>query len=212
MEGEVPGGESQLLPGVSRRPGGERDHDANTAGHTTASRASLPLCSSSSVVLHQTFIKGVPPRQKLLPTGGAALTTEEKYMAMVDRCFPDDSSECDTHDHMTGQMTRRTGRRRADSESDDVNNSAGRERLLPPPTAIHMIIQAVAEAAPPPCFFFSFRCEGGLCSAPDGDARTVSRLPAPALQERLVLLLQTAGQAGRLHLHPVRLHPTPEPR
>lgn len=41
----------------------------------------------------QTFVKGVPPRQKLLPTGGAALTTEDAYMAMVDRCFPDHSSE-----------------------------------------------------------------------------------------------------------------------
>ncbi|XP_059197796.1 protein Niban 1a [Centropristis striata] len=40
----------------------------------------------------ETFIKGVPPRQKLLPTGGAVLTTEERYMAMVDRCFPDDTS------------------------------------------------------------------------------------------------------------------------
>ncbi|XP_017291275.1 protein Niban 1a [Kryptolebias marmoratus] len=40
----------------------------------------------------QTFIKGVPPRDKLLPTGGTVLTAEEAYMAMVDRCFPDDSS------------------------------------------------------------------------------------------------------------------------
>uniref|UniRef100_A0A3Q3AC69 Niban apoptosis regulator 1a n=1 Tax=Kryptolebias marmoratus TaxID=37003 RepID=A0A3Q3AC69_KRYMA len=40
-----------------------------------------------------TFIKGVPPRDKLLPTGGTVLTAEEAYMAMVDRCFPDDSSE-----------------------------------------------------------------------------------------------------------------------
>ncbi|KAG7217542.1 hypothetical protein INR49_021397 [Caranx melampygus] len=38
------------------------------------------------------FVKGVPPRHKLLPTGGAVLTTEERYMAMVDRCFPDDTS------------------------------------------------------------------------------------------------------------------------
>uniref|UniRef100_A0A673W097 Niban apoptosis regulator 1a n=1 Tax=Salmo trutta TaxID=8032 RepID=A0A673W097_SALTR len=36
----------------------------------------------------QTFVKGVPPRHKLLPTGGTVLTTEEKYMAMVDKCFP----------------------------------------------------------------------------------------------------------------------------
>ncbi|XP_041790595.1 protein Niban 1a [Chelmon rostratus] len=40
----------------------------------------------------ETFVKGIPPRQKLLPTGGSVLTTEEKYMAMVDRCFPDDTN------------------------------------------------------------------------------------------------------------------------
>ncbi|XP_018532179.1 protein Niban 1a [Lates calcarifer] len=40
----------------------------------------------------ETFLKGVPPRHKLLPTGGTVLTTEEKYMAMVDRCFPDDTN------------------------------------------------------------------------------------------------------------------------
>lgn len=40
----------------------------------------------------ETFVKGVSPRQKLLPTGGAVLTTEEKYMAMVDKCFPDDTN------------------------------------------------------------------------------------------------------------------------
>ncbi|KAI3369141.1 hypothetical protein L3Q82_026093, partial [Scortum barcoo] len=40
----------------------------------------------------ETFLKGVPPRQKLLPTGGTVLTTEESYMAMVDKCFPDDTS------------------------------------------------------------------------------------------------------------------------
>ncbi|XP_042369125.1 protein Niban 1a [Plectropomus leopardus] len=39
----------------------------------------------------ETFVKGIPPRQKLLPTGGTVLTTEEKYMAMVDKCFPDDT-------------------------------------------------------------------------------------------------------------------------
>eukprot|EP00064_Thunnus_orientalis_P017775 superscaffoldBa00003869_g17861 len=42
----------------------------------------------------ETFVKGIPPRHKLLPTGGTVLTTEEKYMAMVDKCFPDDTSEC----------------------------------------------------------------------------------------------------------------------
>ncbi|KAK2835029.1 hypothetical protein Q5P01_015513 [Channa striata] len=40
----------------------------------------------------QSLVKGVPPRYKLLPTGGTALTTEEAYMAMVDKCFPDDAS------------------------------------------------------------------------------------------------------------------------
>uniref|UniRef100_A0A8C7F7R3 Niban apoptosis regulator 1 n=1 Tax=Oncorhynchus kisutch TaxID=8019 RepID=A0A8C7F7R3_ONCKI len=38
----------------------------------------------------ETFVKGVPPRHKLLPTGGTVLTTEEKYMAMVDKCFPNE--------------------------------------------------------------------------------------------------------------------------
>ncbi|KAG7265211.1 hypothetical protein CRUP_009098, partial [Coryphaenoides rupestris] len=38
------------------------------------------------------FIKGAPARHKLLPTGGTVLTTEEKYMAMVDKCFPDTTS------------------------------------------------------------------------------------------------------------------------
>uniref|UniRef100_A0A3Q3L6X6 Niban apoptosis regulator 1a n=1 Tax=Labrus bergylta TaxID=56723 RepID=A0A3Q3L6X6_9LABR len=38
------------------------------------------------------FMKGAPPRQTLLPTGGTVLTTEEKYMAMVDQCFPDDTN------------------------------------------------------------------------------------------------------------------------
>ncbi|KAM9832063.1 protein Niban 1a [Neosynchiropus ocellatus] len=40
----------------------------------------------------ETFVKGVPALHKLLPTGGAVLTTEEKYMEMVDKCFPDDSN------------------------------------------------------------------------------------------------------------------------
>ncbi|KAM3850480.1 protein Niban 1-like [Diretmus argenteus] len=40
----------------------------------------------------ESFVKGVPPRHKLLPTGGAVLTTEEKYMAAVDKCFPDDTN------------------------------------------------------------------------------------------------------------------------
>ncbi|XP_055077166.1 protein Niban 1-like [Periophthalmus magnuspinnatus] len=40
----------------------------------------------------ETFLKGAPPHHRLLPTGGAVLTTEERYMELVDRCFPDDSS------------------------------------------------------------------------------------------------------------------------
>ncbi|XP_008336322.1 protein Niban 1a isoform X2 [Cynoglossus semilaevis] len=40
----------------------------------------------------ETYMKGVPPHHKLLPTGGSVLTTEEKYMAMVDKCFPDDTN------------------------------------------------------------------------------------------------------------------------
>ncbi|XP_034093452.1 protein Niban 1a isoform X2 [Gymnodraco acuticeps] len=34
----------------------------------------------------------MPPRQKMLPTGGSVLTTEEKYMAMVDKFFTDDTN------------------------------------------------------------------------------------------------------------------------
>ncbi|CAL8396230.1 unnamed protein product [Boreogadus saida] len=40
----------------------------------------------------ESFIKGAPARHILLPTGGTVLTTEEKYMAMVDKCFPDSTS------------------------------------------------------------------------------------------------------------------------
>ncbi|XP_076135032.1 protein Niban 1a [Alosa pseudoharengus] len=42
---------------------------------------------------YETFVKGVPARHKLLPTGGVVLTTEEKYMALVDQCFPDANYE-----------------------------------------------------------------------------------------------------------------------
>ncbi|KAI1891482.1 hypothetical protein AGOR_G00144270 [Albula goreensis] len=38
---------------------------------------------------YETFMKGVPPRSKLLPTGGTVLTSEDKYMVLVDKCFPD---------------------------------------------------------------------------------------------------------------------------
>ncbi|KAK7879675.1 hypothetical protein WMY93_033611 [Mugilogobius chulae] len=40
----------------------------------------------------ESFLKGGAPLHRLLPTGGAVLTTEEKYMQLVDQCFPDDSS------------------------------------------------------------------------------------------------------------------------
>ncbi|XP_026178801.1 protein Niban 1 [Mastacembelus armatus] len=40
----------------------------------------------------QSFVKGVPARYLLLPTGGTVLTTEEEYMAVVDKCFPDDAN------------------------------------------------------------------------------------------------------------------------
>uniref|UniRef100_A0A8C2XD13 Niban apoptosis regulator 1a n=1 Tax=Cyclopterus lumpus TaxID=8103 RepID=A0A8C2XD13_CYCLU len=40
----------------------------------------------------ETFVKGIPPRQTLLPTGGTVLTSDDKYMAMVDTCFPDDTN------------------------------------------------------------------------------------------------------------------------
>ncbi|KAJ7986250.1 hypothetical protein DPEC_G00338000 [Dallia pectoralis] len=48
-------------------------------------RANYSLECHDSV---ESFIKGAPPRHTLLPTGGVVLTTEEKYMAMVDKCFP----------------------------------------------------------------------------------------------------------------------------
>uniref|UniRef100_A0A3Q3KE93 Niban apoptosis regulator 1a n=1 Tax=Monopterus albus TaxID=43700 RepID=A0A3Q3KE93_MONAL len=40
----------------------------------------------------RSFMKGVPPRYKLLPTGGTVLTAEDMYMAMVDKCFPDETN------------------------------------------------------------------------------------------------------------------------
>ncbi|XP_010784553.1 protein Niban-like, partial [Notothenia coriiceps] len=40
----------------------------------------------------ETFLKGMLPRQKMLPTGGSVLTTEEKYMAMVDKFFTDETN------------------------------------------------------------------------------------------------------------------------
>ncbi|XP_058234521.1 protein Niban 1a isoform X2 [Hemibagrus wyckioides] len=38
---------------------------------------------------YETFMKGIPPLYKLPATGGTILTTEEKYMEVIDRCFPD---------------------------------------------------------------------------------------------------------------------------
>ncbi|XP_014896718.1 protein Niban 1a [Poecilia latipinna] len=40
----------------------------------------------------QSYVKGANALYKLLPTGGTILTTEEKYMEMVDKCYPDDSN------------------------------------------------------------------------------------------------------------------------
>ncbi|CAB1326844.1 unnamed protein product, partial [Coregonus sp. 'balchen'] len=37
----------------------------------------------------ESFSKGVPARQRLLPSGGVVLTSEEKYTALVDKAFPD---------------------------------------------------------------------------------------------------------------------------
>ncbi|XP_689912.4 protein Niban 1 [Danio rerio] len=45
-----------------------------------------------SLELHdsqESYTKGTPARHKLLPTGGAVLTSEEKYTAVVDKDFPD---------------------------------------------------------------------------------------------------------------------------
>uniref|UniRef100_A0A3Q3K2J2 Niban 1/2/3 domain-containing protein n=1 Tax=Monopterus albus TaxID=43700 RepID=A0A3Q3K2J2_MONAL len=52
-------------------------------------RANYSLEFHDSLV---SFMKGVPPRYKLLPTGGTVLTAEDMYMAMVDKCFPDETN------------------------------------------------------------------------------------------------------------------------
>ncbi|MED6276043.1 hypothetical protein CHARACLAT_032928, partial [Characodon lateralis] len=49
-------------------------------------------CLECHESLHS-YVKGAPPLHKLLPTGGSVQTTEEMYMEMVDKCYPDDSSE-----------------------------------------------------------------------------------------------------------------------
>ncbi|XP_046691858.1 protein Niban 1a [Silurus meridionalis] len=38
---------------------------------------------------YETFTKGTPPLLKVLTTGGTILTTDEKYMEVIDRCFTD---------------------------------------------------------------------------------------------------------------------------
>ncbi|XP_036410282.1 protein Niban 1-like [Megalops cyprinoides] len=49
-------------------------------------RASYSLeCHDSN----ETFLKGAPPRLRLLPAGGSVLMSEEQYMAAVDKAFPD---------------------------------------------------------------------------------------------------------------------------
>lgn len=68
----------------------------------TAAGAAGPDGAGSSLTVcplwcPQAFLKGAPPRQKLLPTGGAVLTTEDAYMALVDRCFPDHSGQHSDH-------------------------------------------------------------------------------------------------------------------
>uniref|UniRef100_A0A3Q4G8T4 Niban apoptosis regulator 1a n=1 Tax=Neolamprologus brichardi TaxID=32507 RepID=A0A3Q4G8T4_NEOBR len=50
----------------------------------------------------ETFVKGAPPCHKLLPTGGKVLTAEEAYMAVVDKCFPDESAKEDFAPPMAG--------------------------------------------------------------------------------------------------------------
>ncbi|XP_077081924.1 protein Niban 1 [Siphateles boraxobius] len=45
-----------------------------------------------SLELHdsqESYTKGTPARHKLLPTGGAVLTSEEQYTAVIDKAFPD---------------------------------------------------------------------------------------------------------------------------
>uniref|UniRef100_A0A671Q0N2 PH domain-containing protein n=1 Tax=Sinocyclocheilus anshuiensis TaxID=1608454 RepID=A0A671Q0N2_9TELE len=37
---------------------------------------------------YKRFLKGSPPLHRLMPTGGTILTTEEKYMEMINQCCP----------------------------------------------------------------------------------------------------------------------------
>ncbi|XP_023660309.2 protein Niban 1-like [Paramormyrops kingsleyae] len=41
---------------------------------------------------YETLMKGLLPRYSLLPAGGTVLTSEEKYMALLDKCFPEPNS------------------------------------------------------------------------------------------------------------------------
>ncbi|XP_015210547.2 protein Niban 1a [Lepisosteus oculatus] len=41
---------------------------------------------------YETFVKGVEPRLRLLPTGGTVVTSLDKYNTLVDRSFPDPNS------------------------------------------------------------------------------------------------------------------------
>lgn len=92
---------------VSRqRPAAATGGTAGPWGHRRPLLHSPPLSSAAP----QTFLKGVPPRHKLLPTGGAVFTTEEKYMAAVDQCFPDDCSTWELPvQNQRGFRTKRTG-------------------------------------------------------------------------------------------------------
>uniref|UniRef100_A0A7N8XQI1 Niban apoptosis regulator 1a n=1 Tax=Mastacembelus armatus TaxID=205130 RepID=A0A7N8XQI1_9TELE len=71
-------------------------HKQNRDASVVRSGPHLPLLSSHLALLllssGQSFVKGVPARYLLLPTGGTVLTTEEEYMAVVDKCFPDDAN------------------------------------------------------------------------------------------------------------------------
>ncbi|XP_056301626.1 protein Niban 1a isoform X2 [Danio aesculapii] len=37
---------------------------------------------------YKSFLKGAPPQQRLMPTGGTILTAEDKYMELIDQCCP----------------------------------------------------------------------------------------------------------------------------
>ncbi|NP_001138263.1 protein Niban 1a [Danio rerio] len=37
---------------------------------------------------YKSFLKGTPPQQRLIPTGGTILTAEDEYMELIDQCCP----------------------------------------------------------------------------------------------------------------------------